>query len=396
MTDAKGGFYSAEDADSEGEEGKFYVWTKEEILEVLGEEDGELFSKAYGVRDEGNYLEEATRVRTGSNILHLAAPLAETAADVGMTTEELGTKLAPMREKLFDAREKRIHPHKDDKILADWNGLMISSLALAARILDEPRYEEAAVRAAGFLLGEMQRDGRLLHRYRDGDAGIPAFLDDYAFVALGLLDLYETTFDERWLEECDRLVEEMMRLFRDPQGGARGFFFTAPEADDLIKRTMEIYDGAIPSGNSVAALVLVRLGRLTANPEPENAARGILEHFSGQIARMPTAFPFALQALDFLVGPSREIVLAGERDDPGMQSMLRALRTRFLPNQVVAFRPEGGAAKRIEALAPFVASHGAVEGKATAYVCENHACRLPVTSVEDLVRVLEGGSPEAG
>ncbi|MHC4861286.1 MAG: thioredoxin domain-containing protein, partial [Planctomycetota bacterium] len=229
MTDEKGGFYSAEDADSEGVEGKFYVWTRDEILEVLGEADGELFAKVYDVKADGNFREEASGEETGTNILHLERPLEETAGELGTDAAGLAKRLAPMREKLFAVRERRIHPLKDDKILTDWNGLMIGTLAYAGRTLDEPRYTEAARKAADFLLTTMVSDGRLLHRYRGGQASILAFLDDHAFLTLGLLDLYEATFEERWLAEAKRLAGETIRLFWDESAG--GFLFSGKDGE---------------------------------------------------------------------------------------------------------------------------------------------------------------------
>jgi len=387
LADPKGGFHSAEDADSEGEEGKFYLWTKGEILERLGEKDGELFCKVYGVREDGNYHDEATRAFTGRNILHLPAPLSESATRLGTTTEEMESKLGAMRDSLFAARESRVRPSKDDKVLTDWNGLMISSLARGGNALAEPRYVDAARRAAEFILANLRSDGRLLHRWRSGNADIPAFLDDYAFLALGLLDLYEATFEDRWLAESVRLADEMIALFGDPEGGA--FYLTSADGEPLIKRTRELYDGAIPSGNSAAALLLLRLGRIRANPELEKRGEAVLRHFSGAIARMPTAFPFALQALDFVVGPAREIVLAGDAEDPEVEGLRRVLRRRFLPNTVVVLHRPGDAGRKIEALAPFVASQARVHGKAAAYVCENYACKFPVTDPAALAELLE-------
>jgi len=215
MTDERGGFYSAEDADSEGVEGKFYVWTRTEILDILGKEDGELFSKVYGVKGGGNYCDETTGETTGRNIFHRPQPVEHIARELEIELAALEERLSAMRRKLFEVREHRIRPHKDDKILTDWNGLMISTLAYGGQVLDEPRYIEAAGRAASFLLDTMKSDGRLLHRYRQGKAGIKAYLDDYALFCLGLLDLYEATFEVNWLREAKRTAGDMVRLFWD-------------------------------------------------------------------------------------------------------------------------------------------------------------------------------------
>jgi len=394
MTDEAGGFYSAEDADSEGEEGKFYVWSAKEIRELLGEEDGGLFSRVYGVDPEGNFVEEATRVRTGENILHLSKPIPEVAVELEMEPSDLERKLEGLREKLFRAREERIHPYKDDKILVDWNGLMISSLALAGGVLGDESYTDAARRAARFVLRECRTEkGRLLHRYRNGQADIPAFLDDYAFLGLGLLDLYEATFEAQWLRECRDLAREMIVHFWDEEKG--GFFFTADDSEELLTRKKEIYDGAIPSGNSVAALLLLRLGRLTADTELEERGGATIRAFSQAVAEGPANFPMMLQALDFRIGPTREVVLAGSEGDPELAAMIRAVRIRFLPRTVVALHPEGNGSKEIEALVPYLETQRAVDGKATAYVCRDYVCRLPVHGTCELVELLEGDGEQS-
>jgi uncharacterized protein YyaL (SSP411 family) len=231
-------------------------------------------------------------------------------------------------------------------------------------------------------------DGRLLHRYRRGTASIPAFLDDYAFLTHGLLELYEATFETRWLVEAKRLAGEMVRLFRDPEDG--GFFFTGRDGETLVVRTKELYDGAIPSGNSVATLALARLGRLTDDAGPTGAAEESLALFSDQLDRFPMGFPFMLMALDFAHGPTREIVLAGSPGDETLEGMVELVHGRFLPRTVLALRPEGEGAPAIEALAPYLAAQTARDGRATAYVCENHACREPVTGLAELRRLLAG------
>jgi len=387
MTDEGGGFYSAEDADSEGEEGKFYVWEMRELTAILGAADAKIFADVYGVRAGGNWVEEASREGTGTNILHRPESFPATAKRHGLEPAVLRTKLAPMREKLFEVREKRIHPLKDDKILTDWNGLMIATLAYAGRALDEAEYTAAAEKAAGFLLGTMREDGRLLHRYRNGSAAIPAFLDDYAFLAWGLFELYETTYDARWLVAAKELLTEMVELFEDAEGG--GFLFTGSDGEKLVSRTKEIYDGAIPSGNSVAALALLTVGRLTMDKELVRAGELTIQCFSGHLDRMPTGFPFLLLALDLAVGPNREVTLAGDREDEALAAMVRQVGSRYLPRTVVAVNHTGEAGDAIRKLVPFLVEQKPVEGRATAYVCENYACRAPVTTVEELRRTLE-------
>jgi len=387
MTDERGGFYSAEDADAEGVEGKFSVWPKEEVLRVLGKEDGEFFSEVYGVEEGGNYREEATGELTRSNILHLPRPIESVARELGVEPAALEERLAAMRVKLFVARERRVHPHKDDKIMTDWNGLMISSLAYGGQVLDEPVYIEAASRAASFLLETMERGGRLLHRYRAGEAGIKGYLNDYAFLCLGLLDLYEATFQVRWLREAGRLAEEMVRLFWDEE--ARGFFFSGRDGERLVAQTKDIYDGALPSGNSAAALVLLRLARLTMDAGLEERARETLASFSGQIEHYPMGYPASLMALDFELGPVKEVVLAGDRADPMIEAMRRAIYRRFLPDKVLALHPMGPDGAEIEGLVPFLKQQQAIGGAATAYVCVNYTCKLPTADLEEMVQLLD-------
>ncbi len=382
MTDEHGAFHSAEDADSEGVEGKFYVWTEAEIVEILGEGDAEIFARVYGVESEGNFRDEATGVRTGENILHLARPTTAVATELGSTVADLEARLAAMRGRLWEHREGRVRPRKDDKVLADWNGLMISALALGGRVLDEPRFTQAATRAADRVLSVLRdEDGRLLHRYRAGHADIPAFLDDHAFLAFAMLDLFESTFDPRWIDEASRLASEMAARFAGDERG--GYFSTPADAKGLLKRARPVYDGAVPSGNSVAALVLARLGRLTSSHEIEAGADAILEGFSAALRASPTGSPFMLQALDERLGPPRELVIAGRLADPVAAAMLREVRTRFLPRALVVFRPaEEAAAEALVRRVPFVEAQRSVDGMATAYACTNYTCELPATDLE--------------
>ncbi len=395
LTAPEGGFYSAEDADSEGEEGTFYVWTTDEVRDVLSENLAALVIRAYGLEKEGNFVEESTRRKTGANILHLREPIAEIAADEGLSEAALEEKLSAAREALFARREKRERPLRDDKILTDWNGLLIAALAKAARAFGEARYAEAAETAAAFLLEEMaDDDGRLLHRYHaEGEekAGIRAHLDDCAFLAYGLSELYEATFDEKWLEAALALAEEMTAHFHDAERG--GFFLTADDGEQLLVRQKGFYDGAIPSGNSLAMLALLRLARLTGRTGLEEQATGIAEAASAQVGQQPTGFTALLMGLDFGLGPAREIVIAGAPGAEGTQTMLRVVREAYLPSSVVLLRPDGDGEREeplITKLAPFTAAQRAREGEATAYVCQNHQCRAPVTEISELRAALEG------
>ncbi len=377
MTGPEGGFYSAEDADSEGKEGAFYVWTAAELKQLLGEESAEIFGYTFGVREGGNAEQDPTGEFAGQNILHRVRTVKETAQKFGKSEKEIEQVLERARGVLFSTRARRPRPHLDDKILTDWNGLMISSLAFGSRVLNEPKYASAAQRSADFLLVKLrEKNGRLLHRYRDGDAAIPAHLDDYAFLIHGLIDLYEATFEARYLTEAKRLTEQMIDFFWDEEGG--GFFLTARDAEKLLVRQKEGYDGAIPSGNSVAALDLLRMGRLTSRSDWEEKASRLLKTFSALAEQNPTAVPQLLIAFDFALGPSREIVLSGDPKDPALQAMIRTVYHPFLPNKVVA----------LSSHVPFLQGQGSVGGKATAYVCENYACQLPTADLEMLKKQL--------
>ncbi len=389
MTAPEGGFYSAEDADSEGVEGKFYVWTQEEIKAILGKGEAQLVSQIFHVEERGNFLEEASRKHTGANILFQGKPLSETALDLGMPVEELEEHIRSAGRRLFEVRERRVHPHKDDKILTDWNGLMIAAFAKGARVLGDPARAEAAGRAADFILTRMRRpDGRLFHRYRDGHAGIPAHLDDYAFFIWGLIELYEATHRVRYLKTAIELNGLMLAHFWDEEKG--GLFFAADDSERLIVRKKEAYDGAIPSGNGVAMLNLLRLARMTGNAGLEDRAAGIARAFSGQIKEMPSAFAQFLIAADFGIGPSHEVVIAGPTGSKETRAMLAALKKPFQPNMVSLFRPSDSESPEIDDIAPFVRNHRPIEGRATAYVCMNHACHAPTTEIDSMLEMLRG------
>ncbi len=381
LTSPEGGFYAAEDADSEGEEGKFYVFTPEEIQTVLGREEGDFFGAVYGVTAQGNF-------EHGSSILHLPRPLSAVAAAQGSTEAALAARLDRARGALLATRNQRIRPHRDDKILTDWNGLMIGTMAAAGRILGVPEYMSAAERAAAFIATKLRRaDGRLLRRYRDGEAAIPAYLDDHAFLAHGLLELYAATFDPLHLEQARALARDMLRLFHDEKDG--GLFFSASDGESLLVRTKEVYDGAVPSGNAIAALVLLRLGALLADPELAAAGRDIVNAFAGVLEASPLAFPQMLIALDFAHGPGAEVVLAGKPEHPAIMAFRAALDRRFLPHVVAALHPGGAAGARLAELAPFLAAHAPAGEGGLAYVCRDHACRLPTSDAAVMLAELE-------
>ncbi|MDP6107641.1 MAG: thioredoxin domain-containing protein, partial [Candidatus Brocadiia bacterium] len=286
MRSPEGAFYSAEDADSEGEEGRFYTWTLEEWNEVLGRKDGDLFADAFGITRKGNYTDEATRGRTGRNIPHLKEPLDALAAREGLAPEELARRWDAARAKLLAVRSRRVRPYRDDKVLTAWNGLMIAALARASRALDEPAYARAAAEAADFVLENLRRpDGRLLRRWREGEAAISGFADGYAFMVWGLIELYETTFEVRYLREALALTRQMEGLFWDGESG--GLYFTARDSEELFSRNKQFYDGALPAANSVAALNLLRLGRITADQEMEERAGNLMAAGAAEVLRYP-------------------------------------------------------------------------------------------------------------
>jgi len=392
MTHEEGGFFSAENADSaeveggEEEEGVFYFWTIEELVELLGEEDANLIVTISAMTEEGNFLDEATRQPLGTNIIYWNLPPAESAAAVNLTLEELEAWLEPVRQTIFEAREERVHPSKDDKILTDWNGLMMVAFAKAGRAFDEPLYIDAAAKSADFILETMRReDGRLLHRYRDGEVKILANVDDYAFLIWGLLELYESTFELRYLEEAITLNAELETHFWDEFSG--GFFFTADDAEELISRQKAIYDGAIPSGNSASMLNLLRLGRITADTAYEERAAALAQSFSTEIGNNPTAYTQLMSALEFGVGPSYEVVIVGEQGADDTNALTDALNDEYVPSKVVLLRDPDDNAPIID-LADYTKYYYTLEDKATAYVCQNYICEFPTTDPEAMVALL--------
>jgi len=299
-------------------------------------------------------------------------------------------KLSKIREKLFEVREKRIHPHKDDKILTDWNGLMIAALARGAQVFDEPAYARAASRAVDFIFKRLRTsDGRLLHRFRDGLASIAATVDDYTFIIWGLLELYEATFDAKYLNYALKLNCQLLNHFWDDKEG--GLFFTADDAEELLIRQKEIHDGAIPSGNSVCLSNFLRLARITGDSSLENKATAIINTFSGRIDQMPNAFTQFLAAFDFTLGPANEVIIAGDINKKDTKEMLGALRKSFVPNKIVIFRPDGSSPPEIEKIASYIKTYQSIGGRATAFVCSNFTCQLPTSDPIKMMALLERG-----
>jgi uncharacterized protein len=392
MKASGGGFYSAEDADSEGEEGKFYLWTTEELRKVLSPQEADLAAKVFNMNIGGNFVDQSKCNRTTDNILYMTKNFDEIAVDLHLSREDLSQSMNTIRGKLYTHRENRVHPFKDDKILADWNGLIIAALAMGGRILGNESYIDSAMEAAEFILHKMcLQDGRLLHRYRNGEAALPAHVDDYAFLIFGLLELYETTFDSKYLEKALYLNQVLLKHYWDDVNG--GFYFTACNSEKLLIRKKEIYDGAIPSGNSISMFNLLRLGRLTANSDFEKKAIEIGKAFYEDVSQQPGAYTQLMVALDFLMGPSFEIVIAGKPDADDTKKMLEMVQKPFIPNKVVVFRPAGEKSPEIDTLLPVISYTASPEGRAMAYVCRNYNCRLPTSDPGKIPELLGSRLP---
>ena len=395
MADPGGAFYSAEDADSVIDpahpdlkgEGAFYIWGLEEIQRAAGEH-APWFCYRYGVEPGGNVESDPHGEFTGKNILYQAHTVEQTAGHFGQTAETMGAALEEMRAKLFAARADHVRPHLDDKVLTSWNGLMISALAQGGAILGEPRYAEAARRAAEFVLARMYDAGRgiLLRRYRQGDAAIPGFLDDYAAFTQGLLDLYEAQFDLRHLQAAVRLTEKQRELFEDTANG--GFFSSAANEQDLVLRVKEDYDGAEPSGNSLAAMNLLRLAQMNGRADFRESAEKTFAAFASRLAHVPVAIPQMLAACEWVMGQPREVIVAGDRTAADTQVLLAALRARFVPAKVVLLVDSEETRAELAKGIPSIGSMAELHGRAAAYVCRDYTCQLPVTEPSELNAIL--------
>jgi uncharacterized protein YyaL (SSP411 family) len=367
MTDSSGGFYSAIDADSEDIEGAFYVWSPREILSVLGEEHGEVFCRYYGVTEQGNF-------EGGKSVLHVA-------------NDELNKDTADFinrsKQKLLEARNRRIRPKTDDKIITGWNSLMISAFALGYQVLRERRFLDAATSAAQFILNNLSKEGQLFRRYRAGEAAIHGTLEDYAFLIAALLDLYEASFDPKWLREALQLNNRVVVLFWDKANG--GFFFNRYGETELPAAIKEVYDGPIPSGNSIAAQNLLRIAALTDNEELRIRAKNIFRTFGAQLEQSPLEHTQMLCALDFYLSSPMQVVIASQKIEEA-QAFAVEISRHFLPNQVIAFTSSRD--DELSGRIPQITDKVAVQGKPTVYICENHTCKAPITDLDDLRRVL--------
>ena len=388
MTDERGGFYCAEDADSEGVEGKFYLWTEQEIRKALTKGEADLYLSRYRHEDDAS-LPGMREIPAGSFIPHL-----DSASEGDEDLTETLSQMEGLREKLFAVRAKRVRPHRDDKILTDLNGLMIAALARGAQVFAEPAYAVAAARAMDFIFHSIQNaEGRLRHRFRDGEVAIDANVDDYAFVIWGLLELYEATFETQYLTKALEYQSHLFAYFQDEKEG--GFFFTSVDSEKLLVRPKELYDGAIPSGNSVAFINALRLSRMTGDAKLDERARDIYRTFRAHAGAMPTAFTQFLCGLDFAIGPASEVIIAGDRDGEDTRTLLRALRKNFFPNKIVMLRDGAVAHSDIETIAPHVQTYLSINGRATAYVCTNFTCAKPVNDPDQMVALLmEKRSPD--
>ena len=375
MTDPLGGFYSAQDADSEGEEGKFFVWTPDQIEAVLGEEEGNLFAGYFGVTDAGNF--------EGKTIFNIPQADSSFADEHGVSPDLLQAVVARGKRVLRELREQRVHPLLDDKVLASWNGLMLRSFAEAAVALDRADYLSAAINNATFLLETMMPQGRLLRTYRDGQAKLLGYLEDYAFVADGLLALYESTFEPRWLNEASALADSMVALFWDAKAGA--FYDTGSDHESLVIRPRDVFDNAQPCGGSVASELLLRLAVITGNQEYAVTAATPMRTLHDLMGRAPAGTGHWLAALDFYVSIPKEIVIIGPREDPATQRLLNTVFGRFLPNKVVVGASTGDADSPL----PLLQDRGMIGGSPTAYVCQNYTCQLPVTEPTALADQLQ-------
>ncbi|UCF94468.1 MAG: thioredoxin domain-containing protein [Desulfobacterales bacterium] len=388
MTSPQGAFFSAEDADSEGEEGKFYVWTSDDFRKVVGEEQTQTWERIFNLNPAGNFLEEASGRKTGANILHLRMDLAQWAAKLELEEAQIQARWDALRHQLYQVRARRIHPLKDDKILTDWNGLMIAALALGARILDQPAYEDAARRAVRFILDHMRDEaGQLYHRFREGELAIKAQASDYAFLIHGLLNLYQATFDLTYAEQAAALQEEMLKAFWDEDQG--GFFLTVKGREELPVRPKDLYDGAIPSANSVALLNMLCLARLTGDSKWEIKAQEQVRAFAGSVRLQPAAFTYFLLGLDFALRPGQEVVIAGERDTKATRRLLNALNLNFAPNKVALLKSDQDA-ERLAKFAGYTDGLQLVKGQTTAHICRGFACTDPTSDVQTVVEKILG------
>ena len=377
MRDKEGGFYSTQDADSEGVEGKYYTWTLEEIKEVLGEDEGELISRHLDITEQGNF--------EGGNVLSQVINTEALAEELGLTSEELEARIATAKARLLERRARRVPPHRDEKILTGWNGLMLASLAEAASVLDREDYLEAAISNAAFLMQALREGGLLKHSYKDGQAKGDGYLQDYALLCQGLLSLYEATFGEQWLKAAIELGHAMLDRFWDETHGC--FYDTAHGQEALVVRPRSIYDNALPSGSAAAAFVLLHLARLTGDSDYERPTTAALRPVQELMTQYPLGFGHWLCALDFYLSKPKEIAVVGRLEDPAMKSLMNVITRRYLPNKVLAGGDPDELARTI--IIPLLYDKGMIQNRPTVYLCESYVCHAPTTDPDALATLLD-------
>jgi len=387
MADNTGGFYSTEDADSEGKEGVFYLWKFDELEKLLGEEESRIFSAAYSVKKNGNFSSHET-YHQGLNILHIQRDLAVVAKDFAMKEAEFESKLQSIKDKLIKVRDQRVRPGLDDKIITSWNGLMISGFARGFQVLGDKKYLQAAEEAASFIMKKMQdKNGRLLRTYRNGRSKFSAYLEDYAYSVRAFIDLYEAAFDEHWLFAADNLAQEMINQFWDKENS--GFYNTGKYHKNLIVRTKSLNDGALPSPTGVALEGLLRLAKFLDRENYFKKVRHTLQASYLFMDRVPQGYLSLLFSVDFLVHPPKEIAIVGRRGSEDAQKLLRTIHEHYIPNRVIAFiDPAQDDAQSLMEKIPILSGRKMIEGRATAYVCANYTCQLPMTTAEALLKQL--------
>ena len=377
MTSKEGGFYSSQDADSEGEEGKFFVWTPQQVQEVLGREDADIFCAYYDITPAGNFED--------SNILNVPLDAASVMDQEDVDSDVLEDILREGKEKLLEVRDRRIAPDRDDKVLTAWNGLMLRSFAEAAATLGRQDYRDAAVANADFVTRNLQKDGRILRTYKDGQARLNGYLEDYSFLADGLIAVYELTFDPHWLDEAQRVADGMIALFWDQEDQV--FYDTGKDHETLLVRPRDIFDNAAPCGSSVAADALMRLALLTGNEEYRKFAAAVLRSMGPMLSQHPNGMGRWLAALDFYLAEPKEIAIVGPKDNINVKAMLEVVNGQYLPNRVVAATKQGDPAGSHPM--PLLRHRTLVNGAPAAYVCRNYVCQLPVTDPADLASQLQ-------
>jgi uncharacterized protein YyaL (SSP411 family) len=378
MTSKEGGFYSAEDADSEGVEGKFYAWTKDEIRKIFSKQESDMLIDIFNIG--------VSSLESGS-ILFINRPLEDITLKYNLPLKDLNEFIQDAIKKMFYEREKRIHPFKDDKILTDWNGLMIYALAMGARVFDNKSYEKAAATSADFIINSLiTKEGFLLHRYRDGQSAISGNLDDYSFFIMGLLELYETTFNISYLKTAISLNKYLIENFWDKKDG--GFYFTKIDNDIAGFRKKDVYDGAIPSGNSIELLNLIKLSRITANTELEEKIFKILKAFSETIEKSPEAHTQFISSFDFIIGPSFEIVIVGDKDSDETKKIIAGANSIFVPNKVVILKTSESKEPEITRIAHYTKDMQIINDKPTIYICSNFECKSPTNNIKEILKLL--------